>query len=450
MDGNDISRTYSFPLVFSSSTPDRGSPSLLISKHQSLDGNEFPTILPPLPAATAVFATTSDIALQKFPSLDPSILVRFDEMSVSRSQSMPDPVPPQPDTDADVTLPSFSALTEALKLSPPSSHQSPPVSPGTLNSLTSLPRGQLAISPMEADLSLQDPLPLTVTSPSSPSLRSPSMSPASSQNGQFLPAPKTGIPGSPHHIYSPRQKAAQHYHPYSQNAPRGASLVAPGGGQRYYPNSQQTTSNQSLPFKQQWSLSEPDSHFKMAPSFSSPPSHHFMQNPPSVSPLSPSSKGMEPPKSGRICRSEGCTKTAQTGGYCRPHGGGSRCKYPGCTKCAQKGGFCTRHGGGVRCGVKGCPKGAQVGGFCVAHGGGRRCQQPNCKKSAQKGPFCVSHGGAWRCRIPGCEKLDAGRGLCIRHGGGRRCQEKDCHKLDKGGGFCVAHGKGKPEDEPHV
>jgi hypothetical protein len=119
---------------------------------------------------------------------------------------------------------------------------------------------------------------------------------------------------------------------------------------------------------------------------------------------------------GRICRYRGCTKTAQTGGFCRPHGGGSRCKHPGCTKCAQKGGFCTRHGGGVRCGVKDCPKGAQVGGFCVAHGGGRRCKYSGCTKAAQKGSYCVTHGGAWRCKVEGCEKLDAGRGLCIRHG----------------------------------
>jgi hypothetical protein len=119
---------------------------------------------------------------------------------------------------------------------------------------------------------------------------------------------------------------------------------------------------------------------------------------------------------GRMCRHSGCTKTAQTGGFCRPHGGGSRCKHTGCTKCAQKGGYCTRHGGGVRCGVKDCPKGAQVGGFCVAHGGGRRCKYSGCTKAAQKGSYCVTHGGAWRCKVEGCEKLDAGRGLCIRHG----------------------------------
>ena len=149
---------------------------------------------------------------------------------------------------------------------------------------------------------------------------------------------------------------------------------------------------------------------------------------------------------GRLCKYPKCSKSAQTGGYCRPHGGGSRCKHEDCNKCAQKGGYCTRHGGGVRCGVADCPKGAQIGGFCVAHGGGRRCKSAGCTKSAQKGQYCVTHGGAWRCSLPGCNKLDAGRGLCIRHGGGRRCQHQGCNKLDKGGGYCVAHGKKMRKD----
>ena len=91
------------------------------------------------------------------------------------------------------------------------------------------------------------------------------------------------------------------------------------------------------------------------------------------------------------CLYPDCTRSAQSGGLCRPHGGGSRCKKPSCTKYAQRGGFCSSHGGGRRCAVKGCPKGAQAGGRCVLHGGGKRCRDSDCSKLSQRGGYCSKH-----------------------------------------------------------
>ena len=92
-----------------------------------------------------------------------------------------------------------------------------------------------------------------------------------------------------------------------------------------------------------------------------------------------------------LCNFSNCTRTAQTGGLCRPHGGGSRCKSPNCGKYAQKGGYCSGHGGGRRCQVVGCPKGAQAGGRCVYHGGGKRCKESACTKLSQKEGYCSRH-----------------------------------------------------------
>ena len=92
-----------------------------------------------------------------------------------------------------------------------------------------------------------------------------------------------------------------------------------------------------------------------------------------------------------LCMTRGCTRKAQAGGNCRPHGGGSRCKVLDCNKFAQGGGLCKSHGGGKRCEVKGCSKGAQAGGKCGRHGGGRRCRSADCSKLSQKGGYCTRH-----------------------------------------------------------
>ena len=66
----------------------------------------------------------------------------------------------------------------------------------------------------------------------------------------------------------------------------------------------------------------------------------------------------------RYCNALDCPKQAQTGGFCKIHGGGRRCTHAGCGKSSQSGGLCRRHGGGKLCTVEGCTRGPQRGGVC--------------------------------------------------------------------------------------
>ena len=128
-----------------------------------------------------------------------------------------------------------------------------------------------------------------------------------------------------------------------------------------------------------------------------------------------------------MCKEENCSKWAQGGGFCIPHGGGRICEHEGCTKSAVNR---TRHCGvhGERCKEEGCSKVAHAEGYCVPHGGGRRCQHEGCSKSAVAGgtQHCRPHGGGKRCQHEACSKasVEGGTQHCIAHGGGKRCLEE--------------------------
>jgi len=127
----------------------------------------------------------------------------------------------------------------------------------------------------------------------------------------------------------------------------------------------------------------------------------------------------------KLCSVDGCDKTAYSGGMCKPHGGGKRCTHEGCSKSAHSGGLCKAHGGGKRCTHEGCSTGAESGGLCKAHGGGQRCRQDRCTKGAQVGGMCKAHCKRKLCYINGCENVVYTRGMCKPHDDGTKRLKRD-------------------------
>jgi hypothetical protein len=131
--------------------------------------------------------------------------------------------------------------------------------------------------------------------------------------------------------------------------------------------------------------------------------------------------------------------------YCIAHGGGKVCESEGCTKSAQGATpYCIAHGGGKVCESEGCTKSAQgATPYCIAHDGGRRCESEGCTKSAQGAtPFCKAHGGGKRCEREGCTTAARSGMLpyCIRHGGGKRCIFNECSRqAPRKSDFCKMH-----------
>lgn len=103
----------------------------------------------------------------------------------------------------------------------------------------------------------------------------------------------------------------------------------------------------------------------------------------------------------KICSAEGCTKIAQKGGACIPHGVNTQrkiCIIENCTSIAQRGGLCHRHGGKKRI---------------------IRCKSCGCTNRSVKGEVCQRHGARVKvkyCTIEGCANHRVKGGVCKRHG----------------------------------
>ena len=124
----------------------------------------------------------------------------------------------------------------------------------------------------------------------------------------------------------------------------------------------------------------------------------------------------------QICSVYPCENFVRSYGKCQSHLGYRRlCKYEGCEKTAARG-FCIEHGGiKLKCSVEGCEKYSINNHLCIKHGAikKKRCSVKGCENQTQQNSICRKHGApasVTACSVDGCKNNAKNKGLCSRHG----------------------------------